>query len=474
MTIKTFGTEDQNQSPRIGDLGNLAFQDGNQHVHINSISTDNFETGFPSKKPALRWDFTSGKLSTGLSFTRSTEATYVDAEGVIRSAAANTPRYDHDPITGEPRGILLEGRSRTNVLTGNSPSAATGSTTNSSTTMTSPDGSSYGVRYISYAGGYAYTGCSNTVGNSSYWTLSMWMRWESGADPRFGIAGTAGIHHVQVHFSTQGDKEVPEMSRASGNSDVDWSYRVEKYRNGWYRVQATWYNTGSTGYQEMQFSGSGNTNYYIWGVQLENAMYASSLIKVNGSAVTRAAESLTKSNFLGDGRGENLTVFIDGENEWREDSGTNFYLFSVNTTDASNRYFGLRMDGTSSRTTWQLYDGTNYRTIYPDRMLNTQGASGTQRHNQRIVTCASLKPNVWSAAGRRKENVWDGETLDVKRYEYDYTGYDSASTSSIMYNMTSISFPGNSQQGECVRIRRFYYWTDTLTNKEMSDLCNLT
>jgi hypothetical protein len=48
-------------------------------------------------------------------FTRASTATFVGSDGLIQSAAINTPRFDHDPVTLACKGLLIE-ESRTNVL----------------------------------------------------------------------------------------------------------------------------------------------------------------------------------------------------------------------------------------------------------------------------------------------------------------------------------------------------------------------
>lgn len=53
--------------------------------------------------------------ASGGTFARSTTATYFDSAGVLRSAAANTPRFDYDYTTHAAKGILIEGN-RTNSI----------------------------------------------------------------------------------------------------------------------------------------------------------------------------------------------------------------------------------------------------------------------------------------------------------------------------------------------------------------------
>jgi hypothetical protein len=60
-------------------------------------------------------DLTSFLTATGGSFTRNSIGTYYDSTGTLQTATANTPRFDYDPITLQPKGILIE-EQRTNFV----------------------------------------------------------------------------------------------------------------------------------------------------------------------------------------------------------------------------------------------------------------------------------------------------------------------------------------------------------------------
>jgi hypothetical protein len=57
-----------------------------------------------------------------VTFTRGGDGTFTDSAGVLQTAAANVPRFDHNPITGECLGLLVE-EPRTNLLVGSSAPA---------------------------------------------------------------------------------------------------------------------------------------------------------------------------------------------------------------------------------------------------------------------------------------------------------------------------------------------------------------
>ncbi len=60
-------------------------------------------------------DLPSFLTAAGGTFSRASTATYFDSAGTLQTAAANAPRFDYDPVTHAPKGLLLED-ARTNVL----------------------------------------------------------------------------------------------------------------------------------------------------------------------------------------------------------------------------------------------------------------------------------------------------------------------------------------------------------------------
>jgi hypothetical protein len=63
---------------------------------------------------SLRFDL--GQFDERITFTRNSSATYFGSDGLLKTAAANEPRIDYDPVTGECKGFLVE-EQRTNLLT---------------------------------------------------------------------------------------------------------------------------------------------------------------------------------------------------------------------------------------------------------------------------------------------------------------------------------------------------------------------
>lgn len=65
---------------------------------------------------ALDLNFLFGSLDPRITFTRASTATYFGSDGLMKTAAVGVPRFDYDPVTLQPKGLLVEGP-RTNLLT---------------------------------------------------------------------------------------------------------------------------------------------------------------------------------------------------------------------------------------------------------------------------------------------------------------------------------------------------------------------
>lgn len=111
---------------------------------------------FPAKDSTLDLDFINnrqrvagvyGAVLDGVTFTRSTTATYFGADGTLQTAAINKPRFEYDPVSLRPLGLLIEG-ARANILL-NSDAGVTQSVTVSATVYTL---SFYGTGTVTLSG----------------------------------------------------------------------------------------------------------------------------------------------------------------------------------------------------------------------------------------------------------------------------------------------------------------------------------
>ena len=72
---------------------------------------------YPKARPQTIYNVINGRpeLPAASTFSRASEATYVDAAGIVQTAAVDEPRFNHDPETGEFLGLLLEGQGKNGV-----------------------------------------------------------------------------------------------------------------------------------------------------------------------------------------------------------------------------------------------------------------------------------------------------------------------------------------------------------------------
>jgi hypothetical protein len=213
-------------------------------------------------------------------------ATYVDSNGVIQTAAANAPRFDHDPVTLQSLGLLTE-ESRTNFLT-NSEHLDTGwlyqgsMTAPTTTTVKTPDGD-LDARLFTSSGGRVR---QDKTAAAAIYTLSVYYKPNTDTTLRLLLFNSGS--QANVTFDTTNPSN-PTVTSGSGVM-VDAG-------DGWFRASVTTSAaTDGTTIESIIYTDSG----YLWGAQLEaNASFPTSYIPTSGSAVTRAADlaSIEGTNF---------------------------------------------------------------------------------------------------------------------------------------------------------------------------------
>ena len=297
-------------------------------------------------------DFTSmtngGQLANaGFTFTNATTTarTYINSSGLVATATTNEPRFDYDPTTQAPKGLLIEGTS-TNLLQQSadwtvSPWSKPATITwDGSTYATAPDGTNTAKQITVTAGSSASIAQAVTTGTNR--TISLWLRagsltsfsigafdsggttWGNNADSTCRIISGPGSAPVQ---------QVGGLWSITGLSTTQWT-RVEIFRSTTYTNLLAY--PGSS-------SGTTTGTAFMWGMQMEAGNGASSLIPTVASQVTRnpdtaiiAAGSAFSSWYTG---GTSGTFYADWHGGVRSTTGTNRSVFS--TSDVVNRHFHM-------------------------------------------------------------------------------------------------------------------------------------
>ena len=208
--------------------------------------------------------------------TRVSSRVYL-ANSSTSAANTNTPRFDYDPTTLTPRGLLIEGSSinyapYSNACAG--PSWSTGGTVTQSTGYaTGPDGvANSATRYQMEYGGVSL-GKGRFYYETAYTALpqtaSIWMKSNTGSNQTINLWNASGTP-VSCTVTPQ-----------------------------WQRFQSV--STTGTSlpgfvYVENPSNTSGNiVDILVWGAQLEKGSGASSLIPTGASQGTRKADSVVMS-----------------------------------------------------------------------------------------------------------------------------------------------------------------------------------
>jgi hypothetical protein len=293
----------------------------------------------------LTLDFLTGALDPRITFTRTTTATFVGSDGLIQTAAIDAPRFDYDPVTLSPRGLLIEDQKVNLSLQSEAfDTASWGKTlcTVTANVIASPTGAVNAdlVTDNSAAGtelSQAVTVTSGaTVAHSRYFKYgsAQWVRLVLGDATNF-VRGWFDIQNGAVGATAVGG--------TGGNASVV----ITNAGNGWYRCTLIGSLTGITSYGCISMTALANSNtarvlggtYYVWGSQTENGVSASSYIPTAASQVTRAADValVTGTNF---------------SSWYNATEGSMLAVFSVPSNDVVNTVYSVSNGTTAQR--WQV------------------------------------------------------------------------------------------------------------------------
>lgn len=268
----------------------------------------------------LSLDFTTQTYSSNslsrtfdqlITFTRSSAATRVNASGLVESVTANTPRFDYDPVTLAPKGLLVE-EQRTNLLVRSEEfdNAAWTKTAVSvvANAATSPDGTVDADRLIgdTTATGHILTqvGVASAASGTTY-TASVYLKAEGYGFAFVALNGTgySTPQYISVNLST---------GATAITNGTPTAFAAINSGNGWWRVIVTATTDVAAGTVQFDVRPSndgvwanrntaqnGTSGIFLYGAQLEAGAFATSYIPCVASQVTRTADiaTITGANF---------------------------------------------------------------------------------------------------------------------------------------------------------------------------------
>ena len=200
---------------------------------------------YPNVKPIFDFNFAKvKKLDSRFRCFRTGGASYVDEFGYIKIASYNAPRFDHDPITRECKGLLIEPSRENKISYSHSYSPDTGGAVENYTEETrSPDGEYNAKKITGGAGGGSYNEGTSTTG-----VFSVFLK--AGSTNYVQIqGGGVGMNNSTVGPYTKNTV----INLSNGTFTVnEQGFTAKQYRDGWWRVSVV-YTTGST-YQGTTWS----------------------------------------------------------------------------------------------------------------------------------------------------------------------------------------------------------------------------
>ena len=395
-------------------------------------------------------DFPTSYIPTLPTFTsRSSTATYYDANGVIQTAAIDVARDDaylpDENGVLRPVGLLLE-ESRTNSLTysaefDNAAWTKTTATVSPNAT-TSPDNTISSEKLIPDSG---FTGrVSQSKSFTSGVTYSQSVFAKEGEFSTLKMASNAGIFPVEVTF---------DLSTGTISSLVRGSATITPVGNGWYRCTATATAVLTSSTEVRYFCGDvgdGTSGIYIWGAQLEQGSFPTSYIPTTGATATRAADisssaTVTRAADIASMTGTNFSSW------YNQSEGTVFIDLPTNLSSVGNN----------------------------DAMFSFHNGS-TNRVSPQWVTYSWF----WLAAGTQVAiDPYVSSTSTAGKYAFSFDSSNIAATyngqttntvtsSSLVQDVTGLRFFTEWNGGRQVygHISRFAYYPVRLTDEQLQTL----
>jgi hypothetical protein len=259
---------------------------------------------YPTQRPALDLNFARQKrLDSRVTFTRGSTATYVGSDGLIKTAASGEARFDHDPVTGESLGLLVEQSGTNHCLHSDiDPTnwVQNGTSSLAVSSVPAPDGGTCYDLTTDTGGANSVRQQSNTSAPVGTSVLSVFARFPN-----------AGFTSLAIrNFSAGGGANYYADYRPATDS---WHGEVsctglpsEDLGNGWKRLTVVSTVTSSNGNNWVNIGGGLSSPAFtqqtcqIWGAQLEAGSFPTSYIPTSGSTVTRSADvpSMTADPYL--------------------------------------------------------------------------------------------------------------------------------------------------------------------------------
>jgi len=368
------------------------------------------------------WGAQLEQRSAVSSYTPTTTQPITNYQPTLLTSSANVARFDHDPVTNESLGLLVE-EQRTNLVTysedfGNASWTKT-SVTITPNTVIAPDGTLTGdtiLFALDNGGSQLYKSVSSISGSA---TDSVYLRADVPVSMSFGFYDSPNADTVTINVTNVWQRFT--HTRASGLTGTD--------------SRAVWLFTNA---------GAGsNVNVYAWGAQLEVGAFPTSYIPTVASQVTRSADSasMTGANFSSWYRADEGTVYVEAS------------LLSVASTFPQN-IWSIYASTTSHIRLW-LWEGTPS----VNRFLVSNGTTQSE-----IVSTALIANVDFKNTSTYRVNDFSASTNSSSIGTDNFGTIPTGLSSLYIGNYTGVS---HYMSGH---IKKLSYFPARLSNEELQEM----
>jgi hypothetical protein len=364
-----------------------------------------------------------------VTFTRASSGTFVDSAGVLQTATTDVPRFDHNPITGESLGLLVE-EQRTNLLLRSEEfdnAVWNPAPTVTPNTQIAPNGTLTADTFTTVSGTPALFQAVACLASTAYtWSFYVKLGTMSVADFRFAVRDDTNGAFIAADIAPSITPVTTEWRR------VTYTFTTPV---GCVLVRPYPYRFNPATY---------GTTVHLWGAQLETGAFPTSYIPTTTAAVTRSADvcSITGSAF---------------SSWYRQDEGTVFgdYVGVNNVSGATRRLVEIGVVGTTS-----------------DRMI--LGYSGVDASRFLVVAAGAAQADI-NPLATQGARIKTAGCFAVNDFQQGVNGsLGTADTSGNVPTVSAIaigndftSSAGSSLNGT---IRRLTFWPQRLANSTLQNI----
>jgi hypothetical protein len=236
------------------------------------------------------------------------------------TSSYQAPRFDHDPTTLAPKGLLIEGQAVNISTYSEDYSQAAWSKVNIARTtgQSSPDNATGATLIAENTTSFVKHSLERSITiTPGVHTFSVWAKEPSTDSRRYLCVQVADGQATAARYTIVADLQTGTITASGANNGTagaptNTGHSITAYPNGWYRLTVTMNCVASPVYPAVMLSnistlfGGSNQPFYsattpytgiiVWGAQLEDGSGASSYIPTGASTATRNRDQVALTN----------------------------------------------------------------------------------------------------------------------------------------------------------------------------------